>query len=785
MALTLLLAGLGRAAFAGEMPWQAQWIGPAVAGSNTWICFRQTCHLDQPPASLRARIAVDSKYWLWVNGKLVVFEGGLKRGPTPQDTYYDEVELAPALRRGDNTIAVLVWYWGKSGFSHNSSGQAGLVFDASAAGPEWNSGAKWKMCLHPAYGQTGAPWPNFRLAEGNVDFDARRDIPDWTQPGFDDHTWSTPMVFSTPPCAPWHQLELRPIPFWKDSGLQTYPRVTTSITSNGQQLVTARLPYNAQITPWFSVDAPAGERIEIQTDDYRGGSAPNVRSVYITRAGRQTYESLGWMNGHEVRYRTSSKVKFLAVKYRETGFNADFIGEFQCDDPALNSLWEKARRTLYLTMRDNFMDCPDRERAQWWGDTVNELGEAFYVFDAQRGPLLTRKAIRELVRWQRPDHTLYSPVPAGLPRPGAGDKPQDGSWCSELPAQMLASVSRCGFGTYYFYSGDRETLALAYPAVRDYLRLWRQDADGLVEHRAGDWDWEDWGKDIDANILDSAWYDLALQGAEDYARICGQPGDLADWQARAAALRKNFNVRFWNGREYRSPGYAGDTDDRANALAVVAGLATPAMYPALREVLVQHRNASPYMEKYVLEALYQMNYPDVVMTRMKERWRDQIDSPITTLWEGWGLGAKGFGGGTYNHAWSGGALTVLSQYAAGIAPEQPAYAAFHVLPQPGALKFIHAVVPTPKGLVKLDFKQNARRVEMTVEVPAGTAAVLGLPVPANGAFARVTANGRTVWAHPDTGKAKPVAGLTFQSADTRFVRFQAQPGRWRLVGELP
>lgn len=31
------------------------------------------------------------------------------------------------------------------------------------------------------------------------------------------------------------------------------------------------------------------------------------------------------------------------------------------------------------------MDCPDRERAQWWGDEVNELGEAFYVLDPRVG----------------------------------------------------------------------------------------------------------------------------------------------------------------------------------------------------------------------------------------------------------------------------------------------------------------------------------------------------------------------------------------------------------------
>lgn len=45
----------------------------------------------------------------------------------------------------------------------------------------------------------------------------------------------------------------------------------------------------------------------------------------------------------------------------------------------MNELWKRSVRTLYITMRDSYMDCPDRERAQWWGDEVNELGEAFYA----------------------------------------------------------------------------------------------------------------------------------------------------------------------------------------------------------------------------------------------------------------------------------------------------------------------------------------------------------------------------------------------------------------------
>ncbi|MFQ8805723.1 MAG: hypothetical protein ACLR8Y_12300 [Alistipes indistinctus] len=51
-------------------------------------------------------------------------------------------------------------------------------------------------------------------------------------------------------------------------------------------------------------------------------------------------------------------------------------------------------------MRDNYFDCPERERAQWWGDAVNELGQAFYAFDPQ-AQKLALKAIYELMNWQR------------------------------------------------------------------------------------------------------------------------------------------------------------------------------------------------------------------------------------------------------------------------------------------------------------------------------------------------------------------------------------------------
>jgi len=709
------------------------------------------------------RLAVDSKYWLWVNGKLVVFEGGLKRGPAPGEGYYDEIDLAPHLAPGPNTVAVLAWYWGKHGFAHQSSGKPGFVFEASLGGKTVKTDRTWKARAHPAYEPVGGEQPNRRLAEPNIRFDARNDIAGWMAPGYDDATWNAPVESGAPPSAPWGRLVRRPIPFWKDYGLKNYTNAAAIPAAGNGGVVTGKLPYNAQVTPYLQIDAPAGLTIDIRTDNYKGGSEPNVRAEYVTREGVQEYESLGWMNGHSVRYTIPAGVKILALKYRETGFDAESVGSFRCDDPFYNTLWEKARRTLYITMRDNYMDCPDRERAQWWGDVVNELGEIFYVFDP-RAYTLTRKAILELMNWQRSDKTIYSPVPAG----GRG---------IELPLQMLASVGRYGFWTYYFYSGDAETMRTVYPRVKDYLNIWKLDANGLVVHRAGGWDWGDWGKNIDMRLLDSAWYHLALQGAAEMAALVGRPEDIPEWQSRMEAIKKGFNATFWNGKEYRSPAYKKETDDRGNALAVVAGLAGPDKFEAIRAVLTHHHNASPYMEKYVLEALYLMNDATAGLERMKKRYREMVDSPYTTLWEGWGIGKEGFGGGTYNHAWSGGPLTILSQYAAGVAPDKPAYEAYHVLPRMGTLKTIRAVIPTIKGNIMLDLARDGETFAMKLVSPPKTTALVGIPKEGR-SVVRVEANDKVVRAG---GAAKEhVPGIAFKSEDARYILFTVAAGTVKI-----
>lgn len=742
----------------------ASWIAAGdTAAPNTWSVFRRAFTLPSVPARVEARVAADTKYWLHVNGRLVVFEGGVKRGPNPTDTYFDTLDITPHLRSGENTIEALVWFFGQDGFSHKNSGHPGFLLELSA--PDGSrllaTDDSWSAAVNPAWGTAQKGKPNFRLPEPALRYDAAKTLAD--------SAFAPARVVGAAGDAPWGKLHPRLIPQWSDSGLLDYPSVEGAPlprVSRGETFV-ARLPHNAQVTPWLDIEATEGAVIDIRTDHHRAGGDDSIHAEYVARTGRQSHEMLGWMNGHEVRYTVPAGVTVHALKYRETAYHAAFTGAFASNDPFLDRLWEKSRRTLLVTMRDTYMDCPDRERAQWWGDAVIQIGQSFYALSPEATPLAT-KAIRELCGWRKADGALFSPVPAG-------------NWDKELSQQMLASVGRLGFWNYYLYSGDRATVVEAYPHVRSYLSLWKLDAEGLVEHRKGGWDWADWGEEIDDRLLDQGWYCLALEGAAHLARLAGRDAEADAHLATRQRVVDATNRLCWQADAgvYRTPGYTRRTDDRGHGLAVVAGIAGPDKHDAIKRLLARERNASPYMEKYVLEALLLMDAPDAFLARLKDRYAGIVADENTTLPELWTTRRAQPGPSTLNHSWTGGPLTLLSQYVAGIAPLEPGWKTYHIRPQLGSLRRVESVVDGAAGRISAKLARADDRFVLELTSPAGTVAELLLPVPVPGTPPTVLLNGA-----PLPAKGSPV--LLVATGPDR-VHLRAAPGdhRIELVASKP
>lgn len=705
-----------------SVSWKAQWITAIEQQNetNNWTVYNKTFKVEQVPDMAFAKIACDSKYWMWINGELAVFEGQLKRGPSPTDTYYDAVDIASYLKKGDNDISILVWYFGKDGFSHNSSGKAALIFDCQASGFELLSDNSWKASIRREFGTAGLPVPNYRLPESSIRYDARVGNFDFTKAKANTKRWRGTRSIGKPPVAPWNTLVKRPIPQWKNFGMKKYENERTfPFVSTGDTIV-CKLPYNAQITPFFKIEANGDEEITLMTDHYSGGGPLNVRGEYITRKGVQAYENLGWMNGQKVYYIIPKGVKVLDLQYRETGYASEFTGSFDCNDDFYKRLWTKAERTLYVTMRDTYMDCPDRERAQWWGDMVNESGEAFYALDPE-SRFLTQKGILELIGWQREDNTIFSPVPAG-------------NWQKELPGQMLASIGYYGFWNYYINTGDKETIAKVYDGVKGYLDIWKLDENGVLVKRMTNedskgWYWGDWGTNVDKDLLMNEWYYLALKGYKNMSELLGKQAQMNWAETSMVNFKTAFNTTFWKGDQYRSYNYKDDIDDRGQALAVVAGLADPDKFKTIYKTLQTQEYASPYMEKYVCEALFLMGESEYGLERLKKRFQPMVDNKDhTTLFEGWAIGRDGYGGGSTNHAWSGGGLTILAQYVCGLYPLEPAWKKFMVKPDLAGLEFAETGNETLAGKVSVKITKTKSGMDIELSVPDGSEAVVYIPI---------------------------------------------------------
>ena len=79
---------------------EAQWIWSGDTENNVWVDFITTFTLEQVPEEAPAEIGAENKYYLYVNGQQVVYDGGLKRGPNPTDGWFDTVDIAPYLVAG-------------------------------------------------------------------------------------------------------------------------------------------------------------------------------------------------------------------------------------------------------------------------------------------------------------------------------------------------------------------------------------------------------------------------------------------------------------------------------------------------------------------------------------------------------------------------------------------------------------------------------------------------------------------------------------------------------------
>lgn len=688
--------------------WTANWIWTESCAEDSYVAFRKTFTLEQAVPTATAFISAADKYVLWVNGELVVLDGSLKRGPTPYDSYYDTVELTN-LKQGENTIALLVAFNGRSGDGSivpvlvdeegDEYTQAGLIFELDAGGTTICSDSSWKAARHTGYKNrvtAGADYPGYSqssmLAERNVYFDARDDLGDFMAEGYNDSEWEDATPVSKAGDLPFGDLYsamIQPIRFQDIvdfSNSASY--VGTPLTQDTTLVLD--LPGNIQFTPYFELEAPAGKKLTLYTDTYTDKQElPNFKDTYVTAEGTQRYENYPWRSGSKLIIEAEAGVTFTRLGYRASGFNGEQAGSFTSSDPGLDQLWQESLNTLAICMRDTYMDCPERERGPYMGDASNEIDAALYSYD-QGGLDLTKKAILACVAWTGADGAIPSRAPSVKPQ--------------EIPNQSLIFMTSVYH--YWLHSGDRETAEAYCNAFLNYLRLVEME-NGLPVYRDGSWTWDDWGDRIDTQLLQTGIYYYALNVTKSLADDLGITEGTEFLAERMDSMRENWRAVYYTEEGFKSPD-SKYVDDRANAMLALSGLAGEEDWPLITDVIMSTYQASPFIEKYVLEALCAMGRVDLALQRMRDRYAPMLKDEYDTLWET-------FDGetGTVNHGWTAAPLYILSKYAAGIRPTQAGFEAYEIAPG-NELDSFHCTVWTPKGEITAELETAAAEKTLTV-----------------------------------------------------------------------
>ena len=595
--------------------------------------------LDKRVESAVAYISAETKFWLWINGRLAVLEGGVFRESRKGCGYAERVDIAPYLKTGENTLTALVWFYGNGGRNNVNPGRGGFIFKCDALG--LYSDSDFLIANHPAYVKTLPPHPSHLYGGENVGFDANLDVGDFTCADFTFDGFGAATEYENDV---WGDLIESPLPL-----LKVYPKKELLFTKTDVGLV-APLPYAMAMSPSFTLRAEGGERVDIRTDRYTvsGGPGDEVhaynghRIEFICKKGLNRFDCPMYLYGEQVVITCPDSVKFEQLSFTESGYFTEQVGTFVTDNPLFNRLIEKSVRTLYVCMRNNFMDCPDRERGQWIGDVSAQAPQVFFVFDDNAKKLL-KKSICDFIYLRKGD-VLLGNVP--------------GEHSSELPAQSLVAISEFGLvGEYYHYSRDGEIPSLVLEPAVNYLKQWDLDDKGLLVPRKGDWRWFDHLYNVDDAVIENCLYVAAAKFALKLAGECGNHRYDDFLNQRIDTLTASIEKHFWQGEYYASQNFV---DERANAIAVLSGVCPAERYAQVRKILLTVCHSTPYFERFVLLALCEMGFVKDAYNRMMCRYYGLATNENSTMWEDF------FILGTKNHAWSGCPLEIAFKYILGL-----------------------------------------------------------------------------------------------------------------------
>lgn len=400
----------------------------------------------------------------------------------------------------------------------------------------------------------------------------------------------------------------------------------------------------------------------------------------------------------------------------------DAAANFKCSDEMLNRIWELCRYSIKATTFAGVYVDGDRERIPYEADAyLNQISHYYTDRDTQ----MARDTF---------DHLM-----------------QHGTWPSEWSPHMVLMAY-----ADWMQTGDTNWLAMRYEALKAKLLMERVGADGLVrseEKHIEKEDIVDWPKAerdgyvfTEQNTVVNAFHIRALHLMAEMGKAIGRTHDSDEFAAREAKARAAFQERFFDAQRglYRDGVGTDHASLHANLFPLEFGLVPEANRLFVAEWLAERgMKCSVYAAQYLLEGLFENGQGRAAIELMvasgDRSWRHMVESGTTITWEAWDQKYKP--NQDWSHAWGAAPANLLPRYVLGVQALTPGWKQALVRPNPGVLASASGKIPTPKGPVLVEWKQN-KTFTLSLTLPRGMTARVELPVTKNSAG--VFSNGRPV-----------------------------------------
>ena len=304
--------------------------------------------------------------------------------------------------------------------------------------------------------------------------------------------------------------------------------------------------------------------------------------------------------------------------------------------------------------------------------------------------------------------------------------------------------------TYVLYSGDVAFAKQVWPNLVRLLDVFypAHTQNGLLVNSFGAEDYAYIRRDGKVVAYYNVQYVYALKLAATLAQWTGNTDASSRWGARAQMIATAADAAFWDGQAFTDTTVDRATHPQdANAFAVLSGVATHAQAIAAMSYLAAHDwrdygntiadtnswddpdwgllasdRVYPFISFFELQARFELGLDSTAFDLLRREWGYMVRNGPGTMWETIGP----YGGPpsdqhpSYDSGWSSGGAAALTEYVLGVEPTSPGFATFVVRPHANDLQWAEGDVPTPHGLIHVQWRRYVRSVFLRVSVPAGT-----------------------------------------------------------------